>query len=37
MAFLTWYWALVAAHADELTWLGVALVVGGFSLRSRVP
>lgn len=34
---LNWYWTMFAAHADELTWLGVALVVSGLYLRSKVP
>jgi hypothetical protein len=36
LTFLNWYWGMVATYADEVTWLGVALVVGGFYLRSRV-
>ena len=37
LSFLTWYWGMVATYADELTWLGVGLVVAGFYLRSKVP
>jgi hypothetical protein len=37
LTFLTGYWQMVATHGDLLMWLGVALVVAGFYLRSRVP
>jgi hypothetical protein len=30
------YWDMIATYADEVTWIGVALVVAGFYLRSRV-
>lgn len=37
MSFLAGYWGMVASYADELTALGVALLVGGFYLRSKLP
>jgi hypothetical protein len=37
LTLLAWYWAMVAAHPDAVTWLGVTLTIAGFYLRSRAP